>query len=92
MIGEFRVFIQTVEIVVRYYYILFKGILSLIYKLYLKERYFCPDHNYTLENLKNFFILEKKVKKIIIFVIYSTLKYVIGFKLQHPYGVIGFKL
>ena len=39
-----------------------KGILSHIHKPYLKDRHFCPDHNYTLENLKNFFIWEKKGK------------------------------
>ena len=40
----------------------FKGIPSHIHKSYLKDKYFCPDHNYTLDNLKNFFIWEKKVK------------------------------
>ena len=39
-----------------------KGIPSHIHKSYLKDMYFCPDHNYSLENLKNFFIWEKEVK------------------------------
>ena len=39
-----------------------KGIPSHIHKLYLKDKYFCPDHNYTLENWLNFFIWEKEVK------------------------------
>ena len=39
-----------------------KGILSHIHKPYLKDRHFYPDHNYILENLKNFFIWEKKGK------------------------------
>ena len=60
-----------------------KGILSHIHKLYLKERYFCPEHNYTLKDLKTFFHFGEKSKKLI-----QHSQYVIGFKLQHSYGVI----